>query len=220
MDKKQKDKRIRAIRLELQEEVVDGFERASQKLGMPKTKIVKSFIKTISSKQFEMALIPENMELLQRMSEECWKLLNAPGCWLEVDMIKNNHPAFFTNTVTVEPMIHVKYPTYRIDLIPIKKDSDATKIKNILGDLSSICDVVNGPDLTIMGGGAIKNVHTYNVTCFAPNLSDNQELKKTIIKLLKNDYECTENCSCYIRSALIEYYDEKHKLFKIKSSVC
>ncbi len=210
------DKRIRAIRLELEEDVVDAFENVSGKLGKPKTKIVRNFIGNISSGKFEMALLPENMDLLQSKSEACWDLLNAPGCWLEVDTFLENQPAFITKTVTMEPMVHIKYPTYRIDIIPKDEENNEKTIESLLEGIIDVSNVMNGSVFYTALNEEIKGASSYNVTCFALDLNENRKTKDAIMQRLNKKFICLDSCAYCIRSSAIEFFDDIFKLFKLK----
>ena len=183
----------KVIKVTVNDEVAEMLDNTVQKTGRSKSDILRELIPIVSSKDYE-GLIPNtSMEILQNYSEKCWDILHTPGCIFEVDKLSDNMPAF---VVTMgQPVVYVKYPTFKIQIFDSKNPLDRTSQKHIEELLKDVpgksCVYESRADYLIVGGTLEKMQFPYvnEVMCLQVTLANNVICKDKIVEILKyNNY--------------------------------
>lgn len=211
----------KVIKVTVNDEVAEMLDDTAQEIGKSKSDILRELIPIVSSKDYE-GLIPNtSMEILQKYSEKCWDILHTPGCIFEVDKLSDNMPAF---VVTMgEPVVYVKYPTFKIEIFDSKNplgDTSQKDIEELLKDVYNRSYVsYNKADYLVIGGRLEKMQFPYvnEVTCLEVILEKNVICKDKIVEILKNNnYNVSVYPSYCIRRAEVELLEE-NKYFRVIS---
>lgn len=216
-----KDGLDKVIKVTVNDEVAEMLDNTVQETGKSKSDILRELIPIVSSKDFE-GLIPNtSMEILQKYSDKCWEILHTPGCIFEVEKLSGNMPAF---VVTMgQPLVYVKYPTFKIQIFDDKNplgSTSQTHIEELLKDVynrSYVC--ASRADYLIVGGKFEKMQFPYvnEVTCLEVTLANNIICKDKIVEILKNNAYNVSVCHSYcIRGAEVELLEE-NKYFRVIS---
>lgn len=211
----------KVIKVTVNDEVAAMLDNTVQETGKSKSDILRELIPIISSKDYE-GLIPNtSMEILQKYSEKCWDILHTPGCIFEVNKLSDNMPAF---VVTMgQPLVYVKYPTFKIQIFDNENPLGITSQKHIeklLKDVynrSYVC--ASKADYLIVGGRLEKMQFPYvnEVTCLEVTLTGNIICKDKIVEILKNNNYNVSVCHSYcIRGIEVELLEE-NKYFRVIS---
>lgn len=201
------------------------IKELSKSYSKSQSDILREIIPIVSSKDFE-GLIPKiALEQLQKISEECWNQLHIPNSLFEVAKVSDNMPAFITSWEP--PMIHVKYPTYKINICSkenLSSIDNQNKIDEILRSVSleKRSKVFSSPINYIVpynGFPIIETSFIFEVMCLNNTLEDNIKTKDQIISLLEESEYAYSVCSAYcIHSERIVFLEE-NKYFKIFKTV-
>ena len=183
-----------------------NLEDMSKELDVPKAKLLREGIKSMSSKEFDLMLPEYRLDYLQKISDESWEVLNRKGHWFEKEETKNEMPIFITEVTTEKSMLHLKYPTFRVQFFT---HVNYEKVKDLFAE-KNLSPVVQEPSQIMLN-----NINIYSVTCLALELSENERIRENVIDVLKKEkYEYSIYPTCCLRSVNIIYSDDK-KLFKV-----
>ena len=209
------------IKFTVDDKSAENINNVSSLCGKSTSDVMRELLPIISSKDFEGMLPKISMRRLEYYSKSCWEILHMTGYAFEVAEFSKNMPAFITTWNP--PMVHVKYPTYKIQIFHSQdhtKYTEFSHLDQILSKIPNISKVYKSPANYIANGTCIQKLEypfVSEVTCLAIELSDNTKAKDDIIQCLtQNNYDCVVYPSYCIRSDYIEFIDDK-KYFKIKN---
>ena len=132
-----RDDLIKQLKFHVDAEEAYAIKKIANATSKSQAEILREIIPIISSKNFEEMIPDIALEQLQLRSEQCWEQLHTPNSIFEVEGLSDNLPAFIT--FGPNPMIHVKYPTYKICVYDKKRPlelTDCNEIENVLSSTS------------------------------------------------------------------------------------
>lgn len=208
------------IKTTVNNQTAQKLDDAVKTSGKSKSDILRELIPIVSSKSFE-ELIPNiSMEVLQSYSEQAWNLLHTPGCTFEINNISDIMPAYIVNQDS--PMIHVKFPTYKIEIFNGEDPKSSTNQQHLEEILSCVKNrskvVASRVDFLIINDKIepMKYPFVNEVMCLETSMEKNISCKNQIISLLKEKGYRTSVYPAYcIRGAYI-VFSEDNKHFKLK----
>lgn len=216
-----KDGLDKVIKVTVNDEVAEMLDNTVQETGKSKSDILRELIPIVSSKDYE-GLIPNtSMEILQKYSDKCWDILHTPGCIFEVEKLSSNMPAFVSTMG--QPLVYVKYPTFKIQIFNSKNPLEGTSAEHIEGLLKDIrirTPVCAAQADYLIIGNRIEKMQfpfVHEVTCLGVILKDNIIYKDKIVEVLENNNYNVSVCHSYcIRGAEVELL-EGNKYFRLIS---
>lgn len=207
------------LKVKVSAEAIQILENVGEKNKKTKSALIRELIPIISSKDFEGAIPNTSMEVLQAASEECWNVLHTENAIFEVESLSERMPAFITTFG--QPVIYVKYPTFKIQIFDgcdPQKFTDHKILDDLLKEVGNISNVyATKADYLIIGNRMQeKNLpFVAEVMCLEVTLEDNTRCKDKIVKILRNKgYNTTVYPSYCIRGVEIELLEEG-KYFKV-----
>jgi len=216
-----KDDLTTQIKFNVNNETALALKRLSVNKSISQAEIMRELTPIISSKSFE-SLIPFiALENLQSISDECWNILHNKAAVFSVSEISANMPAFVTSW---EPrQVHVKYPTYKIDIFNKTKPTKSTseiELEKLLFNIPNRSKVYATPAEYLICGSKIEKLDfpfISEVVCLSVNLDENKATADRIEEILnQNEYICSVYPAYCIRSANVEFI-ENDKYFRVIS---
>lgn len=210
------------IKFKVDNASANSITNISETTGKSKSDIMREILPIVSSKKFEQMMPHIALSQLEEFSKRCWETLHTPGCLFETSELSQNMPAFVT--LMNHPMVNVKYPTYKIQIVNAQDHTERTdckKIQTLLNTINNISVVYASPANYIANGSVLKKLDfpfLSEVMCLAIELEDNIKAKDEIIqRLTENNYDYFVCPSYCIRSDFIELI-ENNRYFKILSA--
>ena len=205
-------------------ETAEAIRALASEKSISQSDIMRELTPVLSSKNYETLVPLLGLEHLQKISEKCWSDLHTQAAIFPVEEISNFMPAFVTTWEP--PQVHVKYPTYKIDVYNNKNNAAKTSttiLNELAKDICNRSEFYNAyPDYIIkdIKDNKMPNVN-YNfiseVMCLSPDLNINQETKNNIVKILfEKGYEYSVYPAYCLRTTLIDLLDEG-KYFRVKT---
>lgn len=180
---------------------------------------MRELVPVISSKSFETLIPLIALENLQCISDECWHMLHNKAAIFSVEDISLNMPAFITSRKP--PKVHVKYPTYKIDIYNKNRPTESTseiELEKLLSNIHSRSTVyATSAEYLICGNSMEKLDFPFisEVMCLSVILEENKATASRIEEVLnQNGYICSVYPAYCIRSANIEFLEEG-KYFRV-----
>lgn len=207
------------IKFNVDNETALAIKQLSENKSISQAEIMREIIPVISSKNFE-SLIPFiALENLQFISDQCWNMLHNKAAIFSVSDISANMPAFVTSW---EPrQVHVKYPTYKIDIYNKTKPTESTSeiyLEKLLSDIPNRSMVYATPAEYLICGNKMEKLDfpfISEVTCLSVNLDENKNTASRIKEILnQHEYICSVYPAYCIRSANVEFLEED-KYFRV-----
>lgn len=124
MARPKKDGLDKIIKVTVNNETAEILDNSVKELGRSKSDILRDMIPIVSSKDFEGMIPSTNMVILKSYSDKCWNILQTDGCIFEVENLSDRMPAFIMTYG--QPMVYVKYPTFKIQIYDGKKSQIGT----------------------------------------------------------------------------------------------
>ena len=206
------------IKVSVNKATAEALEKTAEITNKSKSDLLREIIPIVSSKDFE-GMIPNTpLEILEKYSEDCWKLIHTKGCVFEVDKLSERMPAFITAITTAEPMLYVKYPTFKIQIFD---GEDPKKLEKVLSGVKNISRVYQTKADYLVLNNQFKRLefpYVSEVMCLDINLDVCIETKNTIISLLKkNNFMYSVYPAFCLRPERI-VLEENKKYFHVKEN--
>ena len=203
------------IKFSVDSDTGENIKALSKQMSKPISEIMREIVPLISSKDYESMLSNTSLENLQFLSDKCWNTLHTEAAVFETDKISQVMPAFITKISSPHPMIHVKYPTFKIDIYG-KGDptipTESNKIEKILNGIDKRSQVYLSQANYIICGNQIRPLEfpfISEVQCLATNIGENKETKQKIIeRLSENGYLYSVFPAYCLRSEIIEILED------------
>lgn len=216
-----RDNLTEIIKFTVDTETAKAIRSLAIEKSVSQSDLMRELTPILSSKNYETLVPILGIEHLQKISEKCWSDLHTQSAIFPVEEISNFMPAFVT--IWNSPQVHVKYPTYKIDVYNTKNNTS----EPFLGTLNKLVKKLGGhsnfyyahTDKTIIGVKDNKKVNfdfICEIMCLSDNLDINLETKANIEKLLDENGYGYSVCPAYcLRPANIELVEDG-KYFRVK----
>lgn len=166
-----------------------GLKSASTLTGKSRAEIVRGFIESIGSNDFNQLLSSTELEYLEAISIKAWNDLHVKGSYFSVDNISEQYPCYIIKGKI--PLLCVKYPIYRLQIyVPANPGEciSVDDINNLLGDLKDITEAYHYPAQYVVVDGDIReksDPFIVEVSCLTYDLAKGEELKNIAKARLK-----------------------------------
>ncbi len=216
-----RDDLTKQLKFNVDDEMAAAVKKIADTTSKSQAEILREIVPIVSSKNFEEMIPAFALEQLQILSDKCWDQLHTPNSIFEVDGLSDNLPAFITSWEP--PMVHVKYPTYKVSIYDKNNSVGLTDCNEIEDVLSSVSlryrSTVNYAPVNYFipsaGIPQIKQSFVSEVMCLNVNLEENIKTKDSIVTLLEAANYDHSVCTAYcIRSEYVKLLEDG-KYFKL-----
>ena len=209
------------VKCTVDDSMASAIKQMSADSSKSQAEILREILPIISSKDFENAIPYIALEKLQNLSESCWTKLHEANSIFETDKISDIMPAFITTWNP--PMIHVKYPTYKINIFCQNDPTFEVNLKELERILSPVSlekrsQAAYNPTEYLITNHSIAHIPLFvsEIMCLNIKLDDNIKTKNEIVTILnENNYAYSVYSAYCLRYDYIELLADG-KYFKIQ----
>ena len=178
-----------------------------------------SIKKIISCKEFDNLFNSDDKDLvkLQELSDEALKLLQETDKMFESKDLSNKIPAYISDFD--KEHIHIKYPSYKIDIYPTKEQLGESGIESVIKNIEQLYDIRDISGVTVEGYHNLDGKYNQKLViyCTALDIVTNKKNAEKVKELIiEKGYLAYVLPNYIFKNASIEW-DDTGEYFRVTS---
>ncbi|RJE91386.1 CopG family transcriptional regulator [Paenibacillus sp. 1011MAR3C5] len=171
------------LKLRIDSDTLDKLDELAEERQTSRSEIIRNVIPVISSKDFESMITLDNLQRLEKYSNQCVEYFQQANFKLKLQDVQANFPAFVS--AGEPPVLNIKKPTYKIKIL-LFGNTVAERVQELLKDVSGISRVYLTPS-AVFNNNQMSMEFLPEVMCLQTTLSDNIVLKDAVCDILSRN---------------------------------